>query len=138
MNSSGPCTVAPRVDASFKRTVRLLLNQDFQRVFGAGRSIAGKTMVIWSAPGEAASFRMGVVASKRTFRRAVDRNRAKRRLRETFRLERWRLCGTGDLVIVARRRILDTEAMEVRAEFLKLMRALGVNVTDGGNDGDGQ
>ncbi len=134
MSIVGPSSAAPRESASFRRTVRLLLNRDFQRVFDAGRSIAGKTMVIWAAPAEGGGSRMGVVASKRTFRRAVDRNRAKRLIREAFRKERCRLCVDGDLVIVARRRILEAGAAQAQAEFVKLVRALGMTATEGVKD----
>lgn len=126
MSVIGPSSAAPRESAPFRRTVRLLLNRDFQRVFDAGRSIAGKTMVIWIAPAGAYGSRMGVVASKRTFRRAVDRNRAKRLIREAFRKERQRLLVNGDLVIVARRRILEVGGVATQAEFVKLVRALGM------------
>lgn len=126
MSVVGPSSAAPRESASFRRTVRLLLNRDFQRVFEAGRSIAGKTMVIWAAPAAGDGTRMGVVASKRTFRRAVDRNRAKRLIREAYRQERHRLDVNGDLVIVARRRILEAGAAQAQVEFVKLVRALGM------------
>ena len=130
MSVVGPSSAAPRDSASFRRTVRLLLNRDFQRVFETRRSIAGKTMVIWMAPAAGEGSRMGVVASKRTFRRAVDRNRAKRLIREAFRCERKRLVQNGDLVIVARRRILEAGAAQAQAEFVKLVRALGMTAPE--------
>ncbi|HAS83853.1 MAG TPA: ribonuclease P protein component [Verrucomicrobia bacterium] len=126
MHPTEPYPAAPVLDASFNRTVRLLLNRDFQRVFGNKRSIAGKFMVIWNAQGEGAASRLGVIASKRTFRRAVDRNRAKRLLRESFRLERAPMADDADLVIVARARILAAGIVEVRREFARLMDALGL------------
>jgi len=64
----------------------------------------------------------------------VDRNRAKRLIREAFRQERQRLRVNGDLVIVARRRILEAGAAAAQAEFLKLVRALGMTATEGVKD----
>ncbi|MDP0500351.1 MAG: ribonuclease P protein component [Verrucomicrobiota bacterium JB022] len=52
--------------------------------------------------------RVGVIASKRTGN-AVHRNRAKRRLRELFRLYQDRLPPNCDVVLVARRRILEMD-----------------------------
>lgn len=138
MNAVGPSLVDPCPNASFGRPVRLCLSRDFKRVFECKRSIVGKTMVIWVGAGEGISSRMGVVASKRTFRRAVDRNRAKRLIREAFRLERHELTGVSDLVIVARHRILEAGASVAQAEFLKLAQLLGLTTGSQNRDSYGQ
>ena len=72
---------------------------------------------------------MGVIASRRTFRRAVDRARAKRLLRESFRLNRQRLRGTGRIVLVARRRILGVKRDAVDADLMRLARKAGLTDT---------
>jgi ribonuclease P protein component len=46
--------------------------------------------------------RIGIIVSKKVASRAVDRNRIKRLVRETFRQNQWRL-GSNDLVVLARR-----------------------------------
>ncbi len=124
MTNGSPFTAVHR-SASFGRSVRLIHSRDFQCVFEQGRSIAGRLMVIWIGEGTK-DLRLGVVASKRTFRRAVDRNRAKRLLREAFRLERSEFECSADLVIVARRRILDAGVVSVRKEFCQLSSGLGL------------
>ena len=58
-----------------------------------------------------------MIASKRTFRRAVDRNRAKRLLREAFRLERDSLPCVCDVVLIARKRILACKMEVIRKDF---------------------
>ncbi len=126
MNATRLTPAAGRPRAAFGGERRLRRVRDFQRVYDGRRSIAGKFIVIWIAPGEGDAARLGVVASKRTFRRAVDRNRAKRLLREAFRLEFYRLGAKVDLVMVARRRILEGDGYAVRAEFLKLAGVLGL------------
>jgi ribonuclease P protein component len=61
-----------------------------------------------------------VVASKKTFRRAVDRARAKRLLREAYRLNRFRFGGDFDVVILARARIGDVKVQAVEKDLLIL------------------
>ena len=51
---------------------------------------------------------------------AVQRNRAKRRLREAFRLNRHRLTGPDDIVLVARRSLLTAPWPTVVEELLTL------------------
>jgi len=93
-------------------------------------------MVIWLGDEDGSELRVGVVASKRTFRRAVDRNRAKRLLREAFRLNRTRFDAKRDLVIIARRRILDAKRQDVEREFVNLMGRAGVRTMPSGTPTD--
>lgn len=109
-------------NARFPRSARLLLSRDFKKVFDQGVNVVGRFMVVWVGDGGGEGLRLGVVASKRTFRRAVDRNRAKRLLREAFRLNHAHFEANHDLVIIARRRILDARCQEVERELVKLLR----------------
>ncbi len=83
-------------------------------------------MVIWTRTGAEAALRVGVVASKRSFRRAVDRNKAKRLLREAFRLNRKFMVGDVDFVIVARMPIIRHRCQDVERELLYLAGKAGV------------
>ena len=58
----------------------------YKRIFDRGRSIKGRLLVAWHLESEDADRQAGVVVSKKSFHDAVDRNRAKRLLREAFRL----------------------------------------------------
>lgn len=81
---------------------------------------------MWLRTGDDACLRLGVVTSKRSFRRAVDRAKARRILREAYRLNRWRLDGDCDVVLVARRRLLEVHLNQVQAELLKLAGKAGM------------
>ena len=98
----------------------------FRDAFDQGRRYCGNFMVLWVRSGPGASLRLGVVTSRRSFRRAVDRSRARRRLREAFRRNRFRLRGDFDIVIVARSRILDASAGRVETEWLALAGRAGL------------
>ena len=58
----------------------------YKRVFDRGRSIKGRLLVAWHLSSPDADQQAGVVVSKKSFHDAVDRNRAKRLMREAFRL----------------------------------------------------
>jgi len=77
-------------------------------------------MVIWQRTGDGASLRLGVIASKRTLRRAADRARAKRLMREAYRLNRHRFHGKRDVVLVAKRPIAGADVVLVQNELLRL------------------
>ena len=82
-------------------------------------------MIMWLRPAPDSDRRLGVVAAKRTFRRAVDRAKAKRALREAYRLNRYRMKGRQDVVVVARRAVLGASLRDVESDLLNLLRRTG-------------
>lgn len=82
-------------------------------------------MVLWVRRQDDSAARLGVVASKKVGN-AVARARAKRRLREIFRLHRAEIQPDVDLVLVARGRILNAEWKDVVRDFLYVTRKAGV------------
>lgn len=61
---------------------RLKKRSDFLRVQKAGKKWVSKTVIVQAAPGETQDARRyGITVTKQVSKRAVDRNRIKRRLR---------------------------------------------------------
>ncbi|MCK5845594.1 MAG: ribonuclease P protein component, partial [Victivallales bacterium] len=98
----------------------------FREAFAQKKSFVGRYMVLWLREGEGASLRLGLVTSKKVSRRAVDRNRARRLLRELFRQRRAYFCGEIDLVIIARRNILQATSDEIDEELYRLAGKAGL------------
>ena len=89
-----------------------------RRVFDVGRSLHGERVVLFLAPG---SGEVAVVASRRVGG-AVQRNRARRILREAWR-EVAPPAGDGnDVVIVAREAIRGAKTQDLVAEMNELLR----------------
>lgn len=114
-----------RPDVRLGRSRRLTASEDFAAAYAQGRSYAGRYMVLWIRQGPDSSLRLGVVAS-RVVGDAVRRNRAKRRLREAWRLNRYQWTASVDVVIVARRAILGAAWEDVVAELRKLAQRAGL------------
>ena len=122
----------PHRSFSFPPSRRLLSHPLFERIFAEGGETAGRCIVLWVSHADSCRRRMGVVATKKTFHDAVDRNRAKRLIRESFRLIQNELIEEPwDMVVLARRRILSLKRPEVQQELLKLCRKHGI--VRGGN-----
>ena len=112
--------------AGLSRRHRLRRSALFRETFERGSRQVGRLMVLWLRRGDGADLRLGVVASKRVFRRAVDRSKVKRRLREAYRLNRGRLSGKVDVVLIARRGLLAASHGEAEADLLRCAGRAGI------------
>jgi ribonuclease P protein component len=96
----------------------------FQEAFRQNRKQVGRYVVLWSRAGEDAGCRLGVVASRKVGN-SVARSRAKRRMREWFRLNRHRILGNEDVILVARRGILTAGHEGVCSDFEEVFSRAG-------------
>ncbi len=86
------------MDQSFARRYRLTKTDEFSSVFGFRKAIRGQWLMLHYLPAAGDATRLGLVVGKKQLKRAVDRNRVKRIVREQFRRERHRL-PVCDLII---------------------------------------
>ncbi|MDD4018090.1 MAG: ribonuclease P protein component [Kiritimatiellae bacterium] len=94
----------------------------YKSVFAEKKSFYGRSVVVWVGRASGAGRRTGVIVSKRTFRRAVDRNRAKRLMREAFRLSRQNLVPEVDLILIARAGLAGKKCQDVMRDFEAVCR----------------
>jgi ribonuclease P protein component len=95
---------------------------DFARAKTQGqRLISGCLIANVLARPEGLATRLGVVTSKK-IGNAVVRSRARRLLRESFRLHQHDLARAVDLVLVARPSIAGRKLAEVEKDFLRVLR----------------
>jgi len=68
---------------------------------------------------------LGIIATKKKFKKAVDRNRAKRRLRELFKnMLKEEKIKNGKYVLIADNGILEIEHLQLKNEFEKCLQDL--------------
>ena len=108
---------------------RLHLKKDFQDIIRGGKRIQADNLVLWyrSAPDAHSNSRLGIVVSKK-LGGAVVRNRAKRLLREAFRLNREQLKSGADYIFSPRRSEEWTTLKQAENALLSLCRRAGLLV----------
>lgn len=80
----------------FPKTHRLLTSIDFQHVFDSVEvKQGGKHFTFLARRNTSSLHRLGIIISKRQMARAVDRNRVKRAIRESFRYSCFSGSNTG-------------------------------------------
>lgn len=100
----------------FNRQSKLKKNKQFQAVYKTGKSYANKHLVIYILPNKNSECRVGFAAGKR-LGSAPKRNRAKRLLREAFRLNQHRFKSGFDLIFIARAPLIGLDYHSVNRIF---------------------
>lgn len=115
------------MNRGFGREKRLLTPRHFKAVFDspAGR-VPGKNVLLLARANQLDHPRIGLVIGKKSVKLAVERNRLKRVIRESFRQNQDNLIG-WDIVIVARKGLGDLENPELFQQFGKLWKRLARN-----------
>ena len=109
-----------------KRAYRLRKPDQFQRARRSGRSWSSSLVALNAVGNNRRTTRCGFVAGKRVGK-AVDRNRARRRLREAVRLAYHQITLGWDLVFVVRSPAVATVAFtELQATVEQLLRRAGL------------
>jgi ribonuclease P protein component len=93
---------------------------EFLAVYDEGIRVSGDVLMLFVRPREQDGPRIGLTAGKR-MGGAVERNRARRRVREAFRRHRDQF-GAWDLVVNFRVGAANRTAVAVESEFLALVR----------------
>ena len=91
-------------------------SREIKRILDAGRPARGERVIVFLAPG---ADRVAVIAGKRVGG-AVERNRARRVLREAWRQAAHTVAGS-DAVLVARAPILGAKSQDLVSEMTELL-----------------
>lgn len=113
---------------AFAKSMRLLHSSDFQTVFDdAPLRTSHQHFLFLARTNQLDRPRLGLVIAKKHIRHAVDRNRMKRLIRETFRAKQQQLAGI-DVIVLARKGMNDvTNAVlieQLNGQWDRLIRRL--------------
>ena len=105
---------------------RLKLKSEFDAVKQNGKRVVTRYFIALVSNGECGILRKcGIICCRKFDKRAVRRNRARRLVKESFRLLREEIEPCG-IVIIPKREILRLKMQEVRAELARALTKAGV------------
>jgi ribonuclease P protein component len=109
----------------FPRGRRITRGRDFQRARAEGRRVAVGCLLLNWADASGGQTRLGVITSRK-IGNAVVRTRARRLLREAFRINQHGIPTGLDLVLVARASIVGKNLAGVESDFRAALRRAGL------------
>lgn len=107
-----------------KYSTSLKLNHIFRRLYSTG-GYANSCLVLYARRNRLGQNRVGITTGKK-LGHAVVRNRARRRLREVYRLHEEQFQCGWDIVVVARHRCLSVSFPQLCEAYLSLARKAGI------------
>ena len=102
------------VSARFRPEARIRRRAEFQQIYAHGARISGRYATVFLLANTREVGRLGIAATKK-LGGAVQRNRAKRLIREVFR--RNNVAPGFDVVVVPKRELLDASLTVLEAEY---------------------
>jgi ribonuclease P protein component len=110
-----------------KHRFRLTRSIDFKRVRNKGKSFAHPLVVLVRLPSDEDHLQVGISTS-RALGNAVQRNRAKRLLRESMRLLIPSLTSGWDVVLIGRAPLVKAAFQDVQSALTGLLRRAGLAI----------
>lgn len=107
-----------------RREQRLTKNSQFAAVFQHGKPRANGLMVMRAIPNGLSFSRFGIVVGKKTHKKAVVRNKVKRRMREVARLKA--IEPGWDIVFIARKGSTEADYSKIEGAMLELLKRAGL------------
>nr|WP_201277811.1 ribonuclease P protein component [Mammaliicoccus sciuri] len=103
-----------------EKAYRIKKNNDFQRIYKKGKSVANRQFVIYTAENNLDHFRLGISVSKK-MGNAVTRNRIKRSIRECFKNHKENIIPK-DIIVIARNQAVDLKVIETQKSLEHVLK----------------
>ena len=112
------------VSKKFPKTDRILKRDVFRRVYEEGRKVQFKHFTAFVLTNQSGGARIGITATRKTGN-SVERNRARRLVREAFRKNKWLVPHGVDIVINVKRPLVEACYRDLEGELIALLKRAG-------------
>jgi ribonuclease P protein component len=112
------------VSEKFRKSDRILKRDVFRQVYEEGRKIQFRYFTAFVLPKETDGSRIGITTTRK-MGNSVERNRARRLIREAFRRNKWLVPQGVDIVINAKRALVEAVYRDFESEFVSFLERAG-------------
>jgi ribonuclease P protein component len=107
----------------FTRAERIRRRKEYLAIYEHGTRLSGSLMTVFVRVNTLGVARLGIAATRK-IGSAVQRNRAKRRVRELYRQHK--IVGGIDVVVIPRRELINAPTARIEADFRAIAKRRGV------------
>jgi ribonuclease P protein component len=108
----------------FSKSNRILKRERFREVYNAGRKVQARYFTAFVMPNQSEKPRIGITATRK-IGNSVERNRARRLMREAFRKNKWLVPNGVDIVINVKRALVEASYCELEGDFITFLKRAG-------------
>lgn len=108
----------------FPKSDRILKRDAFRRVYEQGRKLQSRCFTAFVLAKQAEPARIGITTTRK-MGNSVERNRARRLVREAFRRNKWLAPHGVDIVINVKRALTETAYRDFETEFITFLQRAG-------------
>jgi ribonuclease P protein component len=108
----------------FPKSSRILTRGLFKRAYESGYKVHAKYFTAFVLPNAVERARIGITATRK-FGGAVERNRARRLVREVFRKNRWLVPRGVDIVINVKKPLAEAGYRDLEDDFRAFLERVG-------------
>lgn len=104
----------------FPRSDRILKRDIFRRVYEQGRKFQARYFTAFVLPVSSRQPRIGITTTRK-IGNSVERNRARRLVREVFRRNKWLVPAEVDIVINVKRAMVEAAYRDLESDFIAFL-----------------
>jgi ribonuclease P protein component len=104
----------------FLKSNRILKRDAFVRTYEKGRKVHAKHFTAFVLPNDGGPARIGITTTRK-IGNAVERNRARRLVREVFRRNRWLVPSGVDIVINVKKHLSKCNYQDIENDFISFL-----------------
>lgn len=108
-----------------RRKYKLKKEKDFQKVFNEGKSYYSNFIGLKLINNKLDFNRFAIIISRKVSKKAVERNKIKRRIEEIIRLNFFNFKKSFDVIIITKKDILSLSYSEIEGNLMDLFKKAG-------------
>ena len=108
-----------------EKKFRLRKNMEFKKVYTGGKNYWNRNLILYVRINKLEESRLGITITKK-IGNAVVRNKIRRRIKEIYRLNSYRIKNGYDLVFIPKKNVVDISYKELDSALIHILKISGV------------